>query len=295
MVYLWDANLKSLVGQVPPAPRVLRPSRLVPHILSHSQHPVTSSLPQVSLKGRQGTCCTFRGDAKHLAIGTMDGCIYIFRELNDWDGDSLRLQKVPEMGIWPLRDCTQAIQELKYSPDNRTFAVGGHDMMIDLYDCADGRYVRLKRCQGHSATISHMDWSVDSRMLQTQCNAYEILYWNCDRGDPAEDWELGQPSPITDGRRRRKFGLQITEEQRDTKWATWSCKFGFDVMGIWPSGYINTSIKMVARSPPLAEHGPNPKQMLAAVDCKGNLMCFNYPTVVYRQPMHKMCAFHDLS
>jgi microtubule-associated protein-like 6 len=266
MVYLWDANLRSLVGQC-------------------------------SLKGRQATCLAFRGDAKHLAVGTYDGCVYVFRELNDWEGDSLRLQKVPEMGIWPLRDCTMAIQYLAYSPDLRTLAVASHDQMVDLYDCADGRYLRLKRCAGHSATVSHMDWSIDSKLLQSQCNAYELLYWNTDRGDPEEGWEIGQASPFKDPRKRRKFGLQITDEQRDTKWATWSCKFGFDVMGIWPSGYINTSIKMVARSPKLDSFGANnefaennPKQMLAAVDCKGNLMVFNYPTVVYRQPMHCMPA-----
>lgn len=51
-VYLWDANLRSLVGQC-------------------------------SLKGRQGSCIAFRGDARHLAIGTVDGCVYVFRELND--------------------------------------------------------------------------------------------------------------------------------------------------------------------------------------------------------------------
>ena len=44
-------------------------------------------------------------------------------------GDSLRLQKVPEMGIWPLRDCVSAIQELKYSPDHRTLAVASHDQV----------------------------------------------------------------------------------------------------------------------------------------------------------------------
>jgi len=255
MVYLWDANLRSLVGQC-------------------------------SLKGRQGTAITFRGDAKHLAIGTDDGCVYVFRELNDWEGDSLRLQKVPEMGIWPLRDSTVGISVLGYSPDLRSLAVAGHDQMVHLYDCADGKYVRLKRCQGHSATVSHLDWSVDSRLLQTQCNAYELLYWNTDRGDPPAGWEIGQPCPFSDSRKRRGFGLQITDEQRDTKWATWSCKFGFDVMGIWPSGYINTTIKMVARSPRLESNGANPKQMLAAVDARGNMMVFNYPTVVYRQPMH---------
>jgi len=256
MVYLWDANLRSLVGQC-------------------------------SLKGRQGSCIAFRGDAKHLAIGCVDGCVYVFRELNDWEGDSLRLQKVPEMGIWPLRDSTSGISTIMYSPDLRTMAVAGHDQLVHLYDCADGRYVRLKRCVGHSATISHMDWSVDSKLLQSQCNAYELLYWNCDRGEPEAGWEIGQPSPFSDSRKKRTYGLQITDEQRDTKFATWSCKFGFDVMGIWPSGYINTTIKMVSRSPPLESNGEdNPKALLAAVDARGNLMVFNYPTVVYRQPMH---------
>jgi WD40 repeat protein len=87
------------------------------------------------------------------------------------EGDSLRLQKVPEMGIWPLRDSTSGISTIMYSPDLRTMAVAGHDQLVHLYDCADGRYVRLKRCVGHSATISHMDWSVDSKLLQSQCNA----------------------------------------------------------------------------------------------------------------------------
>jgi WD40 repeat protein len=255
MVYLWDANLKSLVGQA-------------------------------SLKGRRGMCCAFRGDAKHLAIGTYDGCVYVFKELNDWEGDSLRLQKVPEMGIWPLRDCVSQIQELKYSPDLRTLAVASHDQVVDLYDCSDGRYLRLRRCVGHSATVSHLDWSVDSKLLRSQCNAYEVLYWNTDRGDPEAGWEVGQASPLADPRKKRKYGLQITDDQRDALWATWSCKFGFDVMGIWPSGYNNTDIKMVARSPKLESDGINPKLLTAAVDDKGGLMVFNYPTVVMRQPMH---------
>ena len=256
-VYLWDAKLKSLVGMT-------------------------------TVKGRQCTCVTFRGDAKHLAVGTRDGCVYVYRELNDWEGDSLRLQKVPEMGIWPLRDCVSDICELKYSPDLRTLAVASHDQTIDLYDCADSRYLRLKRCIGHSATVSHIDWSIDSTLLMSQCNAYELLYWNCDRGAPDEGWAIGQPSPFKDPRKRRAYGLQVTDDQRDTKWATWSCKFGFDVMGIWPSGYGNTDINMVARSPKLESNGSNPKQLLACATDRSEVMVFNYPTVVMRQPMHKL-------
>ena len=45
----------------------------------------------------------------------------------------------------------------------------------------------------------------------------------------------------------------MTDEQRDTEWETWTCNFGFPVMGIWPPDYDNTDINMVARSPMLED------------------------------------------
>ena len=39
------------------------------------------------------------------------------------------------------------------------------------------------------------------------------------------------------------------DEIRDTEWATWSCKLGFNVMGIWPPGYENDDINFVDSSP----------------------------------------------
>jgi hypothetical protein len=179
-----------------------------------------SQLGRASVKGRQATCCEFRGDGKHLAIGTLEGCVFVFRELNDWEGDSLRLARIPEMGSWPIRDCAQGIVELRYSPDLRTLAVASREQVIDLYDCADSQYLRLARCRGHSASVLHLDWSLDSKMIQSQCNAYEVLYWNTDRGEAEEGWKIGQPSPIKDRRRRENFGRQILDEQRDQQWAT---------------------------------------------------------------------------
>ena len=111
-VYIWDAESKSMVGQV-------------------------------SLKGRAATACAFRGDAKHLAVGTEEGSVFVFKETNDWAGDAIRLVKVSEMGIWPLRDCISAISELRYSPDCRTLAVASHDQFIDLYDAADSTYLEI--------------------------------------------------------------------------------------------------------------------------------------------------------
>jgi hypothetical protein len=30
---------------------------------------------------------------------------------------------------------------------------------------------------GHSSYITHLDWSADSRILQSNCGAYELLYF----------------------------------------------------------------------------------------------------------------------
>lgn len=32
-----------------------------------------------TLKGRAATCCEFRGDGKHLAVGSKDGCVFVFK------------------------------------------------------------------------------------------------------------------------------------------------------------------------------------------------------------------------
>jgi len=254
-IYIWSADQKSMVGK--PA----------------------------SLKGRAASCCEFRGDGKHLAVGSTDGCIFVFKENNDWEGEKLVLSRVDEMAIWPLRDCTSAIQDLRYSPDLRTLAAASREQTIDLYDCAASTYVRLARCTGHSATVLHIDWSADSKMLQSQCNAYELLYWNCDRGDPEPEWTIGQPSPLR-GRKRELYGRQILDDQRDQQWDSWTSCFGFDVMGIWPPDYINPDINMVARSPTLERDGSNQRQLVAVADNHSGVMVLNYPAVVNKQPCH---------
>jgi len=83
-----------------------------------------------------------------------------------------------------------------------------------------GHYVKLARCAGHSASVCHLDFSLPDynppipelrgkTLLMTNCNGYEILYWD----------------PLT--------GKQILANPRNAKWATRSTLLGFDVMGIW--------------------------------------------------------------
>lgn len=60
-------------------------------------------------------------------------------------------------------------------------ATAGHDMVVDLYQVAQG-YIHYARCRGHSATVLHLDFSSDGRVLRSTCNGYEILYWEVQSG-----------------------------------------------------------------------------------------------------------------
>ena len=50
-----------------------------------------------------------------------------------------------------------------------------------------------------------------------------------------------------------------------SRWASWSCTLGFNVMGIYPEGYGTDDINMVARSPC--------HRFLAAADDRGQASC----------------------
>jgi hypothetical protein len=53
------------------------------------------------------------------------------------------------------------------------------------------------------------DWSIDGRLLQSNCGAYEILYWDAVSG--------------------RQFLFRKGENASNTKWKTETCVLGFSV------------------------------------------------------------------
>ena len=71
----------------------------------------------------------------------------------------------------------EVLHEMKYSPDSQYLAVGSNDNFVDLYSVGEG-YKHMGQCSGSSSFITHLDWSVDSKYIQTNSGASERLYYH---------------------------------------------------------------------------------------------------------------------
>lgn len=75
-----------------------------------------------------------------------------------------------------IKDRKEAIHELKYSPDGAHLAVGSNDNVVDIYGVVQ-RYKKVGECLGSESFITHMDWSTDSKFLQTNDGAGKRLFY----------------------------------------------------------------------------------------------------------------------
>lgn len=75
-----------------------------------------------------------------------------------------------------IKDRKEAIHELKYSPDGSHLAVGSNENSVDVYSVVQ-RYKKVGECIGSSSFITHMDWSTDSKVLQTNDGSGKRLFY----------------------------------------------------------------------------------------------------------------------
>eukprot|EP00976_Prorocentrum_cordatum_P064005 1177310-Prorocentrum_minimum.AAC.1 len=126
----------------------------------------------VAMGGPAGTgACSlaYSPDAKHLAVGMADGGVNVV------DAGTLQFYKALK-----TFETASPVSDVRYSPDGRVLAAASN-LFIDLYD-ARRNYTKLGRCVGHAATVAHLDWAEDSRVLFSNCNNYEMLYWDAKNG-----------------------------------------------------------------------------------------------------------------
>ena len=197
----------------------------------------------------------FHPGGRFLAVGFRWGSFAVF----GYDAQAPMGRGMP--GLLAKRHCQEDIDDLKYSPDGRFLAVASHDQYIDVYAAAGG-YERVHRFRGHSSYVSHVDWSADSRLLQSNCGAYEILYWD-----------------VATGRQVRSTRDSV---EADTDWHTFTCVLGFPCMGIWQPESDGTDVNALMRS----RDGGH----IVTGDDAGMVRLYNAPVVVQHAPHHAYAA-----
>ncbi|KAM9313939.1 echinoderm microtubule-associated protein-like 6 [Pholidichthys leucotaenia] len=149
---------------------------------------------------------SFNNDGSQLALGMKDGSFTV-----------LRVRDMTE--VVHIKDRKEVIHELKFSPDSNFLAVGSNDGLVDIYAVAQ-RYKKVGECSRSTSFITHLDWSMDSRFLQTNDGAGERLFYRMPAGK-----------------------LVPKEEVKAIHWMTWTGVVGSEVNGIWPkySNVINVN------------------------------------------------------
>lgn len=88
-----------------------------------------------------------------------------------------------------IKDRKEVIHELKFSPDGQHLAVGSNDNFVDIYSVTQ-RYKKVGECKGSSSFITHLDWSMDSKYLQTNSGASERLFFKMPSKYRCSMWEF---------------------------------------------------------------------------------------------------------
>lgn len=57
-------------------------------------------------------------------------------------------------------------------------AVGSHDNDIYIFKVDGASYSLYGKLQAHKSFITNMDWSKDGQYIQSNCGAYELLFFN---------------------------------------------------------------------------------------------------------------------
>jgi WD40 repeat protein len=125
----------------------------------------------------------------------------------------------------------EEVQVVTYSPSGEFLAVGSRDNYIYIYD-VKSHFKLLTQLRGHSSFVLSIDWSVDSKSLQSADGAHELMYWS--------------HTPQTQGRPFVQDPHAI--KLADQTWDTWTNIFGWPVQGIWKKNSDATDINSVARS-----------------------------------------------
>ena len=101
-----------------------------------------------------------------------------------------------------------------------------------------------------SSALLHLDWSTDSSLISLNTQDYRLIFFNSDAS------------------------TQSASSMADTRWATWTQKFGFPVQGVF-QGVDYSDVNTVCRDPT--------EQFMAAGYDDQCIRLFKYPCYIEKQ------------
>ena len=140
--------------------------------------------------------------------------------------------------------------------------MASHDFFIDIYDSSSD-FKRAGVCKGHGAPVTHIDWSEDSKYLQSNSQDFELLFWEI------PTCEL----------------IEFSAALKDVRWATWTCIAGWPVQGVWPKHSDGTDVNSCART--------RDGRAVATANEDGIVRFFRYPCDVGRGD-HRTYVGHSI-
>eukprot|EP00164_Ancoracysta_twista_P022676 GFYU01041949.1.p1 GENE.GFYU01041949.1~~GFYU01041949.1.p1 ORF type:complete len:540 (-),score=189.64 GFYU01041949.1:33-1412(-) len=201
----------------------------------------TATLPEPS------KCAAFNADASQIAVGLNNGGFVVL------SGDLSQT-------LHSKKDRNEMISDIKFSSNGTHLAVASHDNFIDIYEVSTMK--RVGTCKGHSSFVTHIDWSEDGKYLQSNCGAYEHLYWDADGN-------------------RYKYASKM----RDTEFNSFTCVLGYPVIGVYQDGMDGTDVNAVDRS--------HNREIIASGDDFGNVSLYKYPAVHPKKTVHHKYTGHS--
>ena len=192
-------------------------------------------------------CVNFSPDGRTIIVGlggSSDG------KRQRKDGAFILLDSKTLKPKFEGRDSRHWLQDCKFSPDGKIFAVASMDHKIYLYN--SDTYRMRGTCDKHNSFVKKFDFSEDGVYIQSDSGDHEHLYFETEDGQYFAS------------------GSQL----KDIRWYDWSCSYGWPVQGTWP--YFDDVNKGLAFEPTCMNRSRD-QSLLVVGDSSGTVKIYNYP------------------